>query len=198
MSNGSDRERRRTLWGAFLFVLIAGLIGADLFFDYLEGAGFSHIGLEGVVLVLALSGTVGFARRWLALWREAEEARAEASALRGEARELEAALSLQREEAERWKSEAKDLIEGLGAAIDRQFERWGLTPAEREIGLLLLKGLSHQEIADLRRVSERTVRQQAQSLYKKAGLAGRADLSAYFLEDLLVPRSPVRAAQAEP
>ncbi len=56
------------------------------------------------------------------------------------------------------------------------------------MGLLLLKGLSHQEVADVRNVSERTVRQQARSLYRKAGLTGRADLAAYFLEDLLGPR----------
>jgi DNA-binding NarL/FixJ family response regulator len=109
--------------------------------------------------------------------------------LRGEA-------AAQRAEAERWRAEARHLIEGLGEAIDRQFERWGLSPAEREVGLLLLKGLSHHEIADLRGVSERTVRQQAQALYKKAGLAGRAELSAYFLEDLLGPRA--RAEQASP
>ncbi|MBE7479700.1 MAG: LuxR family transcriptional regulator [Polyangiaceae bacterium] len=156
------------------------------------------MGLEGTIVLLALGGGVAFSRRWLVLRRDAEELRAEARALRGEAAQLEARLADQRAEAERWRNEARDLIEGLGAAIDRQFERWGLSPAEREIGLLLLKGLSHQEVADLRGVSERTVRQQARSLYKKAGLSGRADLAAYFLEDLLVPRTPVKSAEAEP
>lgn len=33
-----------------------------------------------------------------------------------------------------------------------------------------------------------TVRQQARNLYKKAGLSGRHDLAAFFLEDLLTPR----------
>jgi hypothetical protein len=35
--------------------------------------------------------------------------------------------------------------------------------------------------------AERTIRAQAQSIYAKAGLSGRAALSAYFLEDLLAP-----------
>ena len=35
--------------------------------------------------------------------------------------------------------------------------------------------------------SERTVRRRAVSVYRKSGLAGRADLSAFFLEDLLLP-----------
>jgi hypothetical protein len=31
------------------------------------------------------------------------------------------------------------------------------------------------------------VRQQAIAVYRKSGLAGRAELSAFFLEDLLLP-----------
>jgi DNA-binding NarL/FixJ family response regulator len=50
-----------------------------------------------------------------------------------------------------------------------------------------LKGLSHKEIAEVRRTSERTVRQQAREVYGKAQLAGRAELSAFFLEDLFLP-----------
>jgi DNA-binding NarL/FixJ family response regulator len=78
-------------------------------------------------------------------------------------------------------------LKGLGQAIDTQFVKWGLTEAEREIGLLLLKGLSHKEIALMRQSSERTVRRQASSIYSKASLSGRAALSSYFLEDLLPP-----------
>ena len=79
------------------------------------------------------------------------------------------------------------MLQGLGAAIDRQFDRWALTPAEREVALLQLKGLRHKAIADLRNTSERTVRQQALAVYRKSGLNGRNDLAAFFLEDLLLP-----------
>ena len=58
-----------------------------------------------------------------------------------------------------------------------------------EIALLMLKGLSHREIAVTRDTSERTIRQQAQSVYAKTNLSGRAALSAFFLEDLLLPRT---------
>ena len=81
---------------------------------------------------------------------------------------------------------AEQLVE-LGSAIRRQFEAWQLTSAEQEVGLLLLKGLSHKEIAGVRRTSEATIRQQAAAVYQKAGLSGRAALSAFFLEDLLSP-----------
>ena len=69
----------------------------------------------------------------------------------------------------------------LGKGVQRQFGAWGLTTAEREIGQLLLQGLSHKEIARRRDTGEATVRRQATSLYRKADLGGRAALSAFFL-----------------
>jgi DNA-binding CsgD family transcriptional regulator len=96
-------------------------------------------------------------------------------------------LELARAQGQRWRSEARAYLNGLGEAIETQFNRWNLTEAEREVALLLLKGLSHKEIATVRSVSERTVREQSRSVYTKAGLTGRAALSAFFLEDLLAP-----------
>lgn len=98
-------------------------------------------------------------------------------------RELEVA----RLQGQRWRSESRALLNGLGQAIDAQFTRWNLTDAEREVALLLLKGLSTKEIAAVRAGSERTVREHARAIYHKAGLTGRAALSAFFLEDLLAP-----------
>lgn len=96
-------------------------------------------------------------------------------------------LELARVQGQRWRSESRSLIEGLGRAIEEQFTRWDLTEAEREVALLLLKGLSLKEIAAIRATSERTIRAQARAVYAKASLTGRAALSAFFLEDLLVP-----------
>jgi DNA-binding CsgD family transcriptional regulator len=98
-------------------------------------------------------------------------------------------LELARIQGQRWRSESRSFLNGLGAAIDAQFCRWNLTDAEREVALLLLKGLSTKEIAVVRAVSERTIREQARSIYSKTGLTGRAALSAFFLEDLLAPIS---------
>ena len=96
-------------------------------------------------------------------------------------------LELARAQGQRWRNEARGYLEGLGQAIEVQFSRWSLTDAEREVALLILKGLSHKEIATVRAVSERTVREQARAVYSKSGLTGRASLSAFFLEDLLAP-----------
>ena len=82
---------------------------------------------------------------------------------------------------------ARSTCGASAAAIDHQFERWELSPAEREVALLLLKGLRIEGDRGGARTSERTVRQQALAVYRKAGLAGRAELAAFFLEDLLRP-----------
>ncbi len=97
-------------------------------------------------------------------------------------------LEVARSEGVQWRTDMREVLKGLSTAIDAQFDRWQLTNAEREIALLMLKGLSHREIAVTRDTSERTIRQQAQSVYAKANLSGRAALSAFFLEDLLLPR----------
>ncbi len=96
-------------------------------------------------------------------------------------------LGIARSEGKRWRNEARAHLNGLGHAIEAQFSRWSLTGAEREVALLLLKGLTTREVAAVRSVSERTVREQARSVYAKAGLSGRSALSAFFLEDLLAP-----------
>jgi DNA-binding NarL/FixJ family response regulator len=84
---------------------------------------------------------------------------------------------------------AQAALVGLGRAIENRFSAWGLTSAEREVALLLLKGHSHKQIAFTTGRSERTVRQHAVAVYEKSGLAGRAELAAFFLEDLMLPGS---------
>jgi DNA-binding CsgD family transcriptional regulator len=98
-------------------------------------------------------------------------------------------LEVARAEGEGWRTKVQSHLAGLKGAMDRQFQAWGMTTAEREIGLLILKGLSHKEIAALRATTDATVRQQAQSIYRKAGLPGKTAFSAYFLEDLFVPEA---------
>lgn len=70
-------------------------------------------------------------------------------------------------------------------SIHQQFLDWGLTLSEQQVAMLLLKGLSFREIAAVRETREKTVRQQASSIYSKSGLEGRHTFSAWFLEDFL-------------
>lgn len=73
----------------------------------------------------------------------------------------------------------------LLAVMRNQFVKWGLSPSESEIALLLIKGLSMKEIAEARQVKEKTIRQQATSIYSKSGYTGRHELAAHFIEDLM-------------
>lgn len=138
------------------------------------------------MLTLSL-GAVAFL--WLG-WRDARQSLAQ----------TEAELEARGAERDAWRTRAEKLLRGLGEEIDAQLRQWGLTPAERETALLLLKGYGHKEIAALQHKSERTVRQHAVAVYRKSNLSGRAELSAFFLEDLLLPATDEAAdagAEAE-
>ena len=163
--------------GAALMTL---LVAIDLAMDVGSGTTAFHATVEVAVIATGVAVAARLATRVRDLAHEAR-------GLREHAHELTADLDATRQDAARWRHDAGTLIAGLGAAIDQQLERWGLSPAEKDIALLLLKGLSHKEIAGIREVSETTVRQQARAVYRKAGLSGRNDLAAFFLEDLLGP-----------
>lgn len=94
-------------------------------------------------------------------------------------------LQIARAEGQAWREQAHGYLSGLGEEIEKQFATWQFTPAEREVGLLMLKGFSHRELAGLRGTTEATVRHQARAIYQKSGLPGRTAFCAYFLEDLL-------------
>lgn len=156
------------------FCSIVSLVVLDLAWDYAKGVPWLHIGTELTILLIAAIASGLLLRLML---RE-----------RAAIRQLKSDLVAAREESQHWRRQSHELVAGLGAAIKAKFQEWRLSEAEAEVGLLLLKGLSLREIAELRETSERTVREQARSVYRKAGINGRASLSAYFLEDLLLPQ----------
>ena len=69
--------------------------------------------------------------------------------------------------------------------LEERFETWGLTPAERDVALFSIKGLSTAEIAAIRDTSEGTVKAQTNAIYRKAGVNGRPQLLSLFIEDLM-------------
>jgi DNA-binding NarL/FixJ family response regulator len=107
---------------------------------------------------------------------------------RDEKRALTRDLEVARAEGRAWRERAQGYLAGLSEEIEKQFEAWKLTSAEREVSLLMLKGFTHGEIAGLRGTTEATVRHQARAVYQKSGMAGRSSFCAYFLEDLLPER----------
>jgi len=168
-------DRRTRIWAS-----VAIVVGIAFFFalELRDDPGMTA--LDALIELLKIVPVVLMSVGVVLLFRVTAKQREEQLTLM---RDLEVA----RLQGQRWRAESRTLLNGLGEAIDAQFSRWNFTDAEREVALLLLKGLSVKEIAAVRATSERTIRAQSASLYAKAGLTGRAALSAFFLEDLLAP-----------
>lgn len=178
LTDENDGGLRILLICVLLVTIVTGAI--DLYFDAPESLLSWHVGIEVLMLTLALATTVVLWRAW---WRA-----------RRSLGDVRRALDEQRAERDAWRASARRALDGLAEAIDEQFRAWGLTPTEREVAFLLLKGRSHKQIAYDTGRSERTVRQHAVAVYQKSGLGGRAELAAFFLEDLMLPdaaREPV-------
>lgn len=133
----------------------------------------SHAFVEVSFILLGVTAAVLLLRGWLDTERSLADVRA--------------TLAARQSERDHWQALARNALRGLGEAMDRQFDAWALTPAEKETAMFLLKGYSHKEVAALTSRSERTVRQHAVSVYRKSGLGGRAELAAFFFEDMLLP-----------
>jgi len=173
-ANG-DAPPRLHLVLAVLFALIMVAAAWDLAMDRPPSLWSLHTLAEATLVLMSLGAASYLAWGWY-------------SALR-EVRSLEVEVAERRAERDAWRDRAGRLLEGLSEAMSDQFVAWELTGAERETALMLLKGYSHKRIGKLTDRSERTVRQHAVAVYRKSGLAGRSELSAFFLEDLLLPAS---------
>jgi len=154
-----------------LAVVVAGNLG-DVIYDYREGASMTHIAMEFSIAVLSVALISGLA---IGVWRQSRSNARLKAELRTKTgvggQSLPPALASARHE--------------LALVLKKQFEDWQLTETEREVAMLLLKGLSFKEIASVRDTMEKTVRQQASTIYKKANVSGRHAFSAWFIEDLL-------------
>lgn len=69
--------------------------------------------------------------------------------------------------------------------LDRQFADWGLTPTERTVSILVMKGFSNAEIAAIRGTTESTAKSQLTSVFRKTGLSSRQQLTTHLIEDML-------------
>lgn len=152
-------RRRPIAWAVFLIVqtLATVFFVGDALADYLDGQISPHLVFE---MLVALALALGMAFGVMVLRQTLEDMRAQ-----------DVALATARG--------------ALADVIAAQFTDWGLTPAERDVGFLALKGLDVAEIAELRGRAAGTVRAQLTRIYAKAGVSGRAQFAAYFVEDLL-------------
>lgn len=169
--DGYFSARDRHILLAFLFG-VALLTAIDIVEDVAEGASIFHVLTEGVVVAGCLLAAIGVWRRTF-------------NRVRVKTKALKEQLTQANQDLAKWQELHSRVSTDLHSAMAQQFQAWKLTNAQQDIALLLLKGLSLKEIAQARNTSERTVRHQAAAIYKLAGLEGRTQLSAFFLEHLL-------------
>lgn len=151
--------------------LFASFFILDIFFDLNEGIPLIHVWHEVALFVLAIGAV---------FWQIKVIINKNVHINSLNAELLETKKSYQE-----WKIKAQSSSRELASLIENQFSIWHLSDGEKDVALLLIKGFSMKEIADVRQTHEKTVRQQATSIYKKSGLSGRQELAAFFLEDML-------------
>jgi len=161
-------------------VLVGTMVGGalDLYLDAPDSWRSAHVTYEmGLIAAASVSSVV----LWRGWWRS-----------RRRLAESERSVATRAAERDAWRASAEAALAGFARAVDERFDAWKLTAAERDIAIRLLKGHSHKQIAFETDRSERTVRQHAVAVYQKSGLAGRAELAAFFLDDLPLLNRTVR------
>lgn len=163
--------RKNELFFIVLLIVIAIVNVSDFVLDYQEGSPSFHL-LQEAFLIAASMGGISYL-----LWEAGQRSR-----------ELEQTKTQLTQTTNRL-SETDEKLRGIQKqhreVIDKQLTDWLLTPSEKEVSMLLLKGLSFEEIASVRETKEKTVRQQATAIYRKSGLSGRYEFAAWFFEDFL-------------
>lgn len=154
-----------------ILIVFALFFSVYIFFDLQQGVALSHIWHEVALFILAI-GSIAWQVR--VIFQKNIHITHLSSEL------LETKKSYQD-----WKEKTHSSAKEIRELIDTEFGLWHLSHSEKDVALLLIKGLSMKEIAHLRSTQEKTVWQQATSIYKKSGLSGRQELAAFFLEDIL-------------
>ena len=130
-----------------------------------------HVSIEILIVILSFAGLIYFVYLLRSQWKRQKQ--------------LEANLEKIRKDLDSSNTKLREGKKEYQKVIQWQFTDWSLSPSEKEIALLILKGLSIREIAKCRSTHEKTVRKQASAIYDKSNLAGRHELSAWFFEDML-------------
>lgn len=155
-----------------LAILLAGMVLSFLFFfqdvivdlrdHFASGQGYSdgeliHLVFEAIAVVVLLFGILAMRQYTAMLTAENERKKTQLSAL---------------------KEDFDDLIV-------RRFEQWGLTGAERDVALLLLRGLNTADIAKMRSTSVGTVKVQSHNVFQKAGVTSRVEFMSLFMDEFI-------------
>ncbi|CAC9489923.1 Regulatory protein LuxR [uncultured Gammaproteobacteria bacterium] len=163
------QTKKSILLLAFFYIFLANIF--PFIEDIAEGYHDSmHIAQEGFIAFLCIVAIY-------IIWKEIIDNR-------HSVKSLEQSLKKVKKDKETYSQQVQVLRVGLLKVLNSQFEQWSLSKSEQEVALLLIKGLSFEQISQIRGTKEKTVRQQASTIYQKSNLDSRSHLAAYFLEDL--------------
>ncbi len=155
------KERRATVLAGIIILqaLCAAFFIGDVLTDMREGAHLNHALLAAEsVAAIALSGGVIFLM-------------IELRRLLNRMNDMDAGLRVAQGQ--------------LAEVMDGLFDDWNLTAAERDIAVMICKGLDNDEIARVRQTAAGTVRAQVTSVYAKSGAHGRSQFVSLFLDELM-------------
>lgn len=161
---------RRTVFAVFvLFVL--GTSTAEIVTEFAAGETLGSMGDDLFRFAFGAVVLAMFLYEYLAQRRALGELRGQLDKARGRLARLDTG--------------SQKIASQYRAVMQKQFDVWQLTESEQDVVIGMLKGLSFREIAELRETREKTVRQQASGVYRKAGVNSRNELAAWFFEDML-------------
>ena len=168
-------ERRATLLAGLILsqALCALFFIGDVIRDFREGGLFTdpHLSLELIVAVVLIAGVIFLMVELRGMLSRMSEMRTGLRIAQGH----------------------------LAEVIEAFFDDWNLTSAERDVALMILKGLDNDTIAQVRNTASGTIRAQATSIYAKSATDGRAQFISLFVEELMAGAlDPETGPGAEP
>lgn len=168
----SQRPLRRAVFSAFVLFVFC-ICAVEILTEFANGERLTEMADD--LLRFSLSAVL-----IVILIQERLEQRRELAQLRGQLQKAKGQLA-------RIDSQTVGIASQYRAVMQKQFDAWRLSKSEQDVVIGMLKGLSFREIAELRGTREKTVRQQASTVYRKAGVGSRNELNAWFFEDMLEP-----------
>ena len=172
---------RRTVFALFV-LFVFGTSAAEIVDEFAEGDSLSMMADDLARFTLSAIVLAVFVVEYAAQQRALVDLKSQLQAARGRLAQVY--------------PQSRKLASQYRTVMQEQFDAWQLTGSEQDVVIMLLKGLSFREIANLRETREKTVRQQASSVYRKAGVTSRNELAAWFFEDMLDP-PPVERGSGE-
>lgn len=157
---------RLVLMGAGVLALCTAFFAIDVVVDLWHRAdrGIGYSSAEAIHLVFEVAAVLGLGFGALNLWSYFHF-------LKAEARRSEQTLNMLRGQ--------------FDEVLHARFNEWGLTPAEKDVALFMIRGLTNEEIAAARNTASGTIKAQSTSIFRKVGVRSKPELMSTIIDHFL-------------